>query len=212
MGGPTGKFDPAWAATRLDSPASFDPGMVLELGPFDLDSDGYADILGSRGESTRLAALYGRPDRFAVRNAEPVPDVVWNAPQNPVLPIGDLDGDGFVDFAGFGFGDVVTGSISIYYGGPTRRTGPIELSTPDLQLESADGFTPQATSGDIDGDTFPDLIVQSTGYGNPDATGTIYAVRGTGNRLLGHRVIEPADILMNAPQVPNRSDAEQRFP
>ncbi|HKP61395.1 MAG TPA: VCBS repeat-containing protein [Polyangiales bacterium] len=203
-GWPSGKFDPAWVAATLDSgsPTGFEFYALSPIGPVDLDSDGFADLLAMRRTDLHFVAFYGAPDRFSNLTSPLVPDVEWDVPSRTIMPIGDFDGDGFVDLASFRFSAVTGGDILVHYGGPTRWLGKVKL-TADLQLTSTSWLSQLATTGDVNGDALPDLLVASPNYGDP-VTGAIFVLRGSGRRQLGARTLGANDTLMVGPGVTHR--------
>jgi hypothetical protein len=150
----------------------------------DVDGDGYADVLvGSPGENaagTRRGAF--RCYRGTTSGLDPSPLFVINGSVDQgrvgaaVATAGDLDGDGYADFA---FGDPRgfpqhQGWVNVFYGG---RAGTAFASfVGGTQVDSRFG-TAVATAGDVDGDGMSEFVV-----GAPEG-GT--ALEGTASLFFG---------------------------
>jgi hypothetical protein len=149
----------------------------------DLDGDGYADLvvaasraigttgriqvhLGSvRGLSSGPAASFTRSAAPGTHYAE------W------VTHLGDLNGDGFGEFA-VGAPHVTGGSASVdvYFG---RATGPNTapgLGIGPLDVDNADFAVVRAAAGDYDGDGLADIVLSGTGVAG--STGRVYVYPG----------------------------------
>ncbi|WP_281018759.1 FecR domain-containing protein [Minwuia sp. IMCC3077] len=111
-----------------------------------------------------------------------------------VAGIGDLNGDGFRDFAISARNEYVrnsygTGEVTVVFGSANGLTGDIDVSN----LDGTDGFVIRANDydiyalgysiageGDFNGDGFDDLIIgaPASSYGQANAAGEIYVVFG----------------------------------
>ncbi|MCK6531120.1 integrin alpha [Myxococcota bacterium] len=100
-----------------------------------------------------------------------------------MVPLGDLNGDGFTDFARFYGGDVVgVGNLPIYYG-PVPTGGDVDLREPDVVLEhEEDHYNVNnrfeyefAPLGDFNGDGFGDFAVTLAPF---CAASKVYVVPG----------------------------------
>ncbi|HVR76279.1 MAG TPA: integrin alpha, partial [Planctomycetota bacterium] len=173
----------------------------------DVDGDGISDWLA--GAEVEGHALFSR-GVFLIFGSEHGPPVleltaepdraVFFALEEPGPPLGfsgagtgDLNGDGFDDFAlglegGFtdsGGRPLRTGKVFVILGGASLRTGPriIDLTavSPPVGFEisgvEADGGLGAAVAGagDVNGDGFPDLAIGAPGHGNG---GSVFLVLG----------------------------------
>ncbi|GJL86829.1 MAG: hypothetical protein DHS20C03_05380 [Minwuia thermotolerans] len=111
-----------------------------------------------------------------------------------VAGIGDLNGDGFRDFAISARNEYVrnnygTGEVTVVFGSADGLTGDIDVS----DLDGTDGFVIRANDteiyalgysiageGDFNGDGFDDLIIgaPASSYGQANAAGEVYVVFG----------------------------------
>lgn len=84
-------------------------------------------------------------------------EYVWNNAISSISGIGDIDGDGYRDFAlGFTNPDPETGyhMIRIYHGNPER-----DLSDPDVLIQTQEPITKDSRPiGDVNGDGFDDFM------------------------------------------------------
>lgn len=156
----------------------------------DVDGDGYADFLiggyerpACRGqdhpedaEVGRVYLVYGGPARLS--GSVPVADVastiVDEAPCRglgvAIASAGDLDGDGYGDFAAGGDANVHwpadppgAGRVYLFYGGPRRLPAISSIASADATLRGrldVGGFASGlASAGDIDGDGDSELLI-----------------------------------------------------
>jgi hypothetical protein len=147
----------------------------------DVDGDGCDDLLVGAYENDDAAPHAGRAylyrgDPALVATAQPVLVIdgpgEWSALGSAVAGVGDLDGDGFDDFAvgvpGMG-GATAPGQVWVYFGGPEIDR------VPDLVLEGARSFGQELTGGrDATGDGYDDIVVSAPHEGD----GRVYLHRG----------------------------------
>jgi hypothetical protein len=199
-------WDPNWASTGFGFDAKTiatgtEQSLLYPQGIGDLDGDGLSDLLASGGQGSWL--FYGKPDypreltsSDADARLTPPGDSV-DAPLDSQVSfyqveLSDLDGDGMSDLPML---DPNTNRFHLVYG--ERWSGDKALD-PDLTLLLEDQNLQQVQDfaiGDIDGDTFPELMLSVASIGGwpgqtaPDISARpgIYLIRGTGERLTGTR-------------------------
>jgi hypothetical protein len=144
----------------------------------DINGDGYSDLVAlSRGTGqpspvNRTHVYYGTPQGLVPVTW--IDGVAGSTLQYPrAFAAGDFDGDGFSDFS---VADESTGFVQVYpgsaTGGPQHAADGLELMIP--------GFM-NAVGGDVDGDGYPDLLINSV----TETTVRIYRGGPTG--------LQPAD-------------------
>jgi hypothetical protein len=163
-GGPNGL--PA-TTTRIDSPDYSPSRLGYSLaGVGDLDGDGYDDLVASEidasARSGRAHVYRGGPDGISNDRQTTIlsPDASGLQFGASVAGIGDVDGDGYPDFA------IASPSVSttpllptvhVYRGGTGGIGAPVDLNT-----NGATGFAGEVEpAGDVDGDGFYDVVVAS---------------------------------------------------
>lgn len=120
-----------------------------------------------------------------------------------VAGLGDLDDDGYDDFAlgaqGNDDGGTNAGKFYLYYGGSTAVTGDYDADamadvtiTGDSYYGYLGYYMNSATAGDMDGDGQRDLLV-SQPYGSSQNVGRSYVYYGTGTAWSGTVEIGDAD-------------------
>jgi len=115
--------------------------QVADIG--DVNGDGFGDLLVDDSRNNRAALFFGGcPIRRVVELPDNVELAGWRH-SGSVAAIGDLDGDGFPDFAvasvGAGIDSVGPGEIDVHRGGPggdSQMAPALVLTAPD----QADGY------------------------------------------------------------------------
>ena len=141
LGGPSG----AWSAS-----ATVIPTVQQAIGPAgDVNGDGYADVLlaDPAGAGTELY--------WAPGNGSGLGPIESLAPSGDVTAVGDIDGDGFSDLLLHG----ISGSPPTVLLG--SAAGP-SWSSAQLPFGSVPTSVERATTGDVNGDGFDDLLVEAT--------------------------------------------------
>ena len=95
---------------------------------------------------------------------------------------GDIGGDGSPDLLVGAYGSGTGGTTYLFAGG---TTGTVAVADADATItgESASDYAgiSVGTAGDVDGDSFDDLLIGASGYdGRASATGAVYLVLGGG--------------------------------
>jgi hypothetical protein len=153
---------PAWSQTI----ASAYGLSIISAG--DVNGDGYADMLVGdpyygANDTGRLLLYYGSPTGLpATADWTVVGESVSLGLGYPAAGIGDVNGDGYDDFAGAtGFGS--GGAVRVYHGSPS---GPSSTPSWTTGASSGDGFGASlAGAGDVNGDGYADLLVGAPNYG-----------------------------------------------
>lgn len=137
-------------------------------GPGDLDGNGLPDLVLLRDGGLALVRM--TPDGFAAPEAIPLPE--GHLIDAPTESAGDMNGDGYPDFAALGKDSQGQRSAYLF----TGRPGLPRLSA----LWPTDRDARLATAGDVDGDGYGDLLLGAA------ASDRVTVIRGTGTgpRLL----------------------------
>lgn len=159
-------------------------------GNFDANNDGYDDLIvagyntdNPENNEGRLFLFYGSAIGLSLTP-------VWTDDSNVsnralgkyVVALGDVNGDGFGDFAASSENMInpetgtATGAVLIYYG---TSTIPADMPLDTLYGDYADdkfGYV-LGGGGDFNNDGFRDMLVASSNY-NGDAEGKVYLYRG----------------------------------
>lgn len=185
----------------------------------DLDADGYADLLvgdqngivcifedlsGEYGEEAahgRVYVIYGGPRREGVQELHEAGSMIrdetpCSSAGEAVAGLGDLDADGYDDFAltantAWSDGDDPgLGRVHVFYGGPDRLAPEGSLGSGEAVLRS-DGAMRFGASisalGDVDGDGFADFGVTDEAR--------VWLIHGAAARLAGEVAI--ADVAIS---------------
>lgn len=146
----------------------------------DFDGDGFADLIVHPvvAFATEIypGSARGVSDATRLEVVVPQPDIV-DAP----VPIGDVNGDGFVDLA-IGRSQVgsTPGVVYLYFGGPNG----IDASQPSLAIDppsdagSSDFGRWVSSGGNLDGDGYADFLVGSLHAGGVGDPGRVYVYFG----------------------------------
>lgn len=218
---------PSTPTTTLTGPDGTGGRFGYVAGPGDINGDGYADIVvGSPFVATgtgRAYVYFGGP-----RGPVPAPSVTLSGTGvggdlfgGSITGTGDLNGDGFADFAiGAAGGPGAVGRVLVFHGGiSTAATPTVTLANPGGGVGNFGNDV--ASAGDVNGDGFADLVIGaptslSTGrahvyLGSAGGIGTTptTTLPGLDGGGLGHSVASAgdingdgyADIVVGAPAV-----------
>jgi hypothetical protein len=180
------------------------PGETSLLPVGDIDGDGVDEVAMHVDRSSDLRILYTSTTRLAgdvgiesLRTTKIIGDGLSQglvgldgvaAASKPITGLGDLDGDGFGDFAVWGsqpYGQ------HIFYGRAGGFPAELEISTADATLlATLDPVAPvtQIASGDVTGDGTIDLVMTDAGFNDDD--GAVFVLAGDQSRLGG--MIDPS--------------------
>jgi len=183
----------------LRSDGSMDFGLSIAA-PGDVDGDGRGDFLIV--EKSRAWFVRGTEERLhgdiAIADVALPIDGLQDYAQ--AAGLGDLDADGFGDFALAVLGpihidqndsDIREATLHVFYGGEARLDGPATVDLADAVLRRPRSAWSNFTVGgvnDFDGDGDAEIIVGDASLA--DGGGGAYLVRGDVNRLLGDYSIE----------------------
>jgi len=181
---------PAWVGDLDTAGAHFGSSVS---GAGDVNGDGYADIVVgapnySRGEALEGAAIayYGSAAGLSTSAAWIVePNRAGSSFGRSVATAGDVNGDGYADVCvgspSYSGGGPAEGRATAYLGGPSGLDlAEVWFSAPD-QSQAYFGYS-VATSGDVNGDGFSDVIVGCPGFDNPLADeGSAFLFLGSGS-------------------------------
>ncbi|MCD6594820.1 FG-GAP repeat protein [bacterium] len=169
-------------------PFNFFGGTVAALG--DINGDGFDDVISGAYNyanpletDTSVGRAYVYFGRAGTSSPFEIPDIIITGRTNydylagTVGAPGDVDGDGFSDFAVSADWDSISGdfpgNVLIFCGGFTPDTIPDYICRP-LTGDESFGWSIEGL-GDITGDGFPDFAVSNGVY---DDTGRVYIYAG----------------------------------
>ncbi len=191
-------LNPGLALARITGQHEADNFGQVMAPTGDVNGDGFDDILlsaftwyPSEGNTAGgIALVLGRSYGETWPSLLTAADAFFTGPDNSqsgraVTGLGDVDGDGFDDFAiGSPYADhegTNEGAVFVYYGGEAMDGGTLAAAPTILYGEADNDTFGTAVQGvgDVDGDGFPDLVV-----GAPDSdvngskSGTLYLFSG----------------------------------
>jgi hypothetical protein len=165
LGSPAGLSSlPSWSAVGDSNDESF--GATVS-GAGDVDGDGYDDVIV--GAPARSIGGKGRAFVFlgSTTGLSTSPAWVVEADQTDsgfgggVANAGDVDGDGYDDVlvgaAGYSHGELHEGRVFVFLGSPAGLSTVAAWTAESDQAES--GFGACATTNDVNGDGFADVVV-----------------------------------------------------
>ena len=164
----------------------------------DVDGDGRSDFMIAvtgvagpnpismvRGSAQRLAGAVA-PEAIAQVQAA----VRFDVGPRLMSPLGDLDGDGYDDFAmhhGRGLHDGDPSSYGrdyrVFYGSAAGFPTQLDIGSEAAIIRGAGVSWSEIAGGDVDGDGARDLVVSDLDA--HDLNGAVHVLRGTGSRLSG---------------------------
>jgi hypothetical protein len=222
-------------ASGLIGVAEKNDGFGAALAAGDLNGDGFADLaVNADGETvsgnTRAGSvtiIYGSAGGLAAAGSQ-----AWN--QNTIgvdqaeandrlgsLAIGDFDQDGFGDLAmGIAYEDVGgtqdAGEVNVMYGSAgglsASRAQLWTQDSPNIldQVELSDGFGYSVAAGDVNGDTFDDLVVGDPGetVGTVSGAGAINVIFGSASGL---SATNNQFLNQDSPNVPGAAETDDQL-
>jgi hypothetical protein len=168
-----------WVGTRSASsgsgPADSSSGTI-----FDVNGDGYPDLLVGAGNGN-AANVYvnntvGSFDRIDLANPDAAaPGINCNAGGTcfggSVANLGDINGDGYADFAVASWQiNNGPGNLHIYFGGPAPSATTWNGAAPEQRLDLTGAFVSFGTvaaAGDVNGDGYADFLASPNPNGGP---------------------------------------------
>lgn len=158
----------------------------------DINRDGFDDILigsyPSEGGNGKVYLIYGKRDTFTAMSLSSA-DAVFTSDSaigflgTEFVGLGDINGDGYGDFAigDHGAGSNYQGKIYIYFGKNENFASQNSVASANLILTGKEarenaGEGAIASAGDVNGDLCNDLIIGS--YQNSIYQGKVYVIYG----------------------------------
>jgi len=183
-------------------------GAGGSLAAVDMDDDGLQDVLAGafRDGDDYNGAVYGLLSPLSASEDLSAGwfyfqgDDSWDKAGN-VVPLGDVNGDGYDDLAiGASFDDLAgssSGSVWVFFG--PIASGSYGPSDADITITGAADYDQVGAwvggRGDFDGDGQDDLLLSSTGYDSPYSGAGAVAVF-LGPLIAGSFDLEQADVLI----------------
>ncbi|HEV8505747.1 MAG TPA: FG-GAP-like repeat-containing protein [Chitinophagaceae bacterium] len=150
-----GAFTPTSFLPKIDSAAGIYPHSISVA---DFDGDGKSDLLVSRGSSNTVS-IFKNTSNGSISFA-PTLNIAANGNNHEGCAVGDLDGDGKLDF-------VITNSIGLHSVSIYRNTSsPGNISFASKIDSAADNSPYSVAIGDLNGDGKPDLAIANNGSNN----------------------------------------------
>ncbi|MCP4359299.1 MAG: hypothetical protein GY796_14900 [Chloroflexi bacterium] len=153
----------------------------------DVNGDGCDDVIvGARGYSSEQGKIYVYHGSSSGLNTTPAFSAtvanIRGEIGSSVAPVGDVNKDGYDDVlvgarsfdAGSG---VKQGMAYLYYGSSTGLTSTTVVTAAGENADDQFGFAVNST-GDVNGDGSPDIIIGASGYSNGSQLGKIYLYYG----------------------------------
>ncbi len=181
----------AWSAEGNQGYAEF-ASAVSTAG--DVNNDGYDDVIvgapyysGGSADEGRIYLYYGSEDGLETTAAcTKEPNVAETRFGASIAPAGDVNGDGYADFivgaSYFTNGQLHEGRIYVYYGSATIPGTPW---TAELNEEAAQFGRCVAGAGDVNGDSYDDVIAGAPTFNNYGHIGRAYVYHGSETGIAG---------------------------
>ncbi|MEY2700879.1 MAG: hypothetical protein RIQ52_1634, partial [Pseudomonadota bacterium] len=138
----------------------------------DVNGDGYADVL-SGGDTAGQLIIFGNSTQDLLDAAAGTDDLLVTGSGytalDDVMPMADINGDGYKDF-----GVIAGGSFGVVPGSPYLGAGGTLVVSPSTQVNGT-AVTSASSAGDFNGDGYDDLLLTGSGgtdfyLGNSTAT------------------------------------------
>ena len=192
----------------------------------DINGDGRDELLigsfnrsNSSGnpEGYRVYLFYGKPRSELITSANKQlslnnADAIFNTKESNgsdgfghrVIGLGDINNDGFGDFAiSAPFASNQKGALYVYYGSQTKFTisNENQFAAKIIGMNSGDqlGINAVTNAGDTNGDGFNDILLSS--HANTNFTGKAYLINGKATKFQGETTVENiANTIINGTQ------------
>ena len=135
----------------------------------DVNGDGYSDVIcgayGFNSSTGKAYIYYGGANMNSTADVTMTGEATFNFFGNSVSGAGDVNGDGFSDVIIGAFGNSSsTGKAYVYFGG-TSMDATADFSMAGETANSTFGLS-VASTGDVNGDGYPEVLVGAYGYGS----------------------------------------------